>query len=497
MIAEEGRLNKDIYLKASEKSGIVFDGSQVLYGKLRPYLHNWLNPDFKGVAVGDWWVLNPNDIDKNFLYRLIQSSRFDNIANQSSGSKMPRADWNLISNSEFLIPLSKEEQNKIGAYFDNLDNLITLHQCKCDNTKIIIYIAWEQRKFADFTWNAGKRNKEDLDLEPYAITNERGFIRQCDAHDDFGYMKDTDRKAYNIVKSNSFAYNPARINVGSIGYYKGSENVIVSSLYEVFQTDNYVNDRFLWHWFKSDEFPRWIEKLQEGSVRLYFYYDKLCECQLYMSSVEEQEKIASFLDNLDCLITLHQQKYIFAKYVSKYAKNDILEAESASVGGSRTSFWKKEIFNMGMMTVYHGGYKAVEQPEIRKGRNTKDFGTGFYCTIIKEQAQRWARRYDTKVVSIYDVRMEADLNIKEFKEMTEEWLDFIVACRSGLSHDYDIVIGAMADDQIYNYVSDYMDGVITREQFWVLAKFKYPTHQIAFCTERSLKCLEYRDCEVL
>ncbi|MFQ8825614.1 MAG: hypothetical protein ACLR8Q_12680 [[Ruminococcus] lactaris] len=80
---------------------------------------------------------------------------------------------------------------------------------------------WEQRKFADFTWDAGKRNKEDLDLEPYAITNEHGFIRQRDAHDDFGYMKDTDRKAYNIVQPNSFAYNPARINVGSIGYYKG------------------------------------------------------------------------------------------------------------------------------------------------------------------------------------------------------------------------------------------------------------------------------------
>lgn len=173
---------------------------------------------------------------------------------------------------------------------------------------------WEQRKFGDFTWDAGKRNKEDLDLEPYAITNEHGFIRQCDAHDDFGYMKDTDRKAYNIVKPNSFAYNPARINVGSIGYYKGVENVIVSSLYEVFQTDNYVNDRFLWHWFKSDEFPRWIERLQEGSVRLYFYYDKLCECQLYMPSLEEQEKIASFLDNLDHLITLHQRKIcIFIK----------------------------------------------------------------------------------------------------------------------------------------------------------------------------------------
>lgn len=150
---------------------------------------------------------------------------------------------------------------------------------------------------------------------------------------------------------------------------------------------------------------------------------------------------------------------------------------------------------MGKMSVYHGSYMPIKSPEIRKGRNTKDFGVGFYCTIIKEQAQRWARRYDTKVVSIYDVRINSNLNIKEFKEMTEEWLDFIIACRSGKSHNYDIVIGAMADDQIYNFISDYIDGVITREQFWVLAKFKYPTHQIVFCTKEALKCLEYRGFE--
>ena len=128
VVAEEGRLNKDVHLKETVKSGITFDGSQVLYGKLRPYLHNWLNPDFKGIAVGDWWVLKPINIDKKFLYRLIQTQQFDNIANQSSGSKMPRADWNLISNSEFTVPFSKEEQSKIGRYFDGLDNLITLHQ---------------------------------------------------------------------------------------------------------------------------------------------------------------------------------------------------------------------------------------------------------------------------------------------------------------------------------------------------------------------------------
>ena len=136
---------------------------------------------------------------------------------------------------------------------------------------------------------------------------------------------------------------------------------------------------------------------------------------------------------------------------------------------------------MAKMTVYHGGYISVENPQVRIGRNTKDFGTGFYCTVIKEQAQRWAKRYDTKVVSIYEVRLNLDLNIKEFQEMTEEWLDFIIDCRSGKSHN--------------NYISDYIEGVITRDQFWSLAKFKYPTHQINFCTEKALKCLEYRGFE--
>ena len=130
VLAEEGRLIKDIRMKEIKKTGIGFDGTQVLYGKLRPYLHNWLNPDFEGVAVGDWWVLKPVKMDKNFLYRLIQTRKFDEIANQSTGSKMPRADWNLVSNAEFSIPFSLDEQKKIAGVFDNLDNLIILHQRK-------------------------------------------------------------------------------------------------------------------------------------------------------------------------------------------------------------------------------------------------------------------------------------------------------------------------------------------------------------------------------
>lgn len=150
---------------------------------------------------------------------------------------------------------------------------------------------------------------------------------------------------------------------------------------------------------------------------------------------------------------------------------------------------------MGKMLVYHGSYTEIEVPEIRKGKNTKDFGTGFYCTVMKEQARRWARRYHTPVVNVYTLLMEEGLNILEFKEMTDEWLDFIIDCRAGKEHNYDIVIGAMANDQIYNYIADYIDGIITRKQFWALAKFKYPTHQINFCTEEALECLKYVYCE--
>lgn len=130
VITEAGRLNKDVNQKEVVKKGIVFDGSQVLYGKLRPYLHNWLNPDFSGVAVGDWWVLKPIDTDKSFLYRLVQTQQFDDVANQSAGSKMPRADWNFVSNSEFAVPVSQDEQTMIGEYFSSLDTLITLHHRK-------------------------------------------------------------------------------------------------------------------------------------------------------------------------------------------------------------------------------------------------------------------------------------------------------------------------------------------------------------------------------
>lgn len=262
--------------------------------------------------------------DSQFLMQWLRKSK-ENII----GTYLQGGQGNLSGNivKELIIDIpTYEEQKEIGAYLKKLDHLITLHQRKRMLRRCFFSIDWEQRKFVEFVKNAAKKNKDNIDLEPYAVTNDRGFIAQKDAHDDFGYMSNVDRTAYNIVPPNSFAYNPARINVGSLGYYEGTENVIVSSLYEVFQTEEYIDDKFLLHWFKSDSFPRWIEKLQEGSVRLYFYFDKLVQCQMMVPSLEEQKRISAYLDSIDQLITLHQCKSNFCK------KNEVNAWEQRKLG---------------------------------------------------------------------------------------------------------------------------------------------------------------------
>ena len=150
------------------------------------------------------------------------------------------------------------------------------------------------------------------------------------------------------------------------------------------------------------------------------------------------------------------------------------------------------------MLIYHGSRETVENPEIRTARYYKDFGFGFYCTLIRPQAERWAVRFSGEgVVNIYEYEPDPALKLLSFSEMTEEWLDFIVACRTGNPHNYDIVEGPMANDTIFNYVQDYVDGNITRSAFWELARFKKPTHQISFHTPEALHTLRFVKGEIV
>lgn len=141
---------------------------------------------------------------------------------------------------------------------------------------------------------------------------------------------------------------------------------------------------------------------------------------------------------------------------------------------------------------YQGDNKVLDEPKIYLDGSYKDFGYGFYCTNFEKQAKRWALTKKNKhVVNVYSYTENKNLNCLIFKEMSDEWLDFVVSSRQGIRHDYDIVEGPMADDTIWNYVDDFARGLISRTAFWELVKFKYPTHQIVFCTEAALKCLAY------
>ena len=146
--------------------------------------------------------------------------------------------------------------------------------------------------------------------------------------------------------------------------------------------------------------------------------------------------------------------------------------------------------------VRYGSAVVVRDPVVLKTGYHKDFGFGFYCTVLREQAIRWAVRF-TGTGYLLHFRYSADpsLKVKKFDVMTDEWLDFIVASRRGISHEYDIVEGPMANDTIYNYVQDFIDGKISRAAFWELAKFKYPTHQISFLTEKALATLTFLKAE--
>ncbi len=95
------------------------------------------------------------------------------------------------------------------------------------------------------------------------------------------------------------------------------------------------------------------------------------------------------------------------------------------------------------------------------------------------------------IVNLYKYTELPDLKTKVFEKMTEEWLQFVVDCRRGIKHEYDIVEGPMADDTIWDYVEDYMAERISKAAFWELVKFKYPTHQIVFCTQRALRTIKY------
>ena len=175
-------------------------------------------------------------------------------------------------------------------------------------TKVgIVPVEWEVIRFQDVTSKTGKdKNNDEIDYPVYSINNKTGFFPQDDQFENSGYSN-TSKDLYKVVYKNEFAYNPARINVGSIGLLKDQNAVVISSLYVCFKMNINCNTAFFEQYFKSHRFNFDVNNYTEGSVREYLFYDNFSKIHTALPPLPEQQKIAEILSMQDKLIELQEE----------------------------------------------------------------------------------------------------------------------------------------------------------------------------------------------
>ncbi|WP_154855143.1 restriction endonuclease subunit S [Cyclobacterium xiamenense] len=168
---------------------------------------------------------------------------------------------------------------------------------------------WEIDTLGGLTKVISKRNKENKNLPVYSINNKEGFLPQGEQFEGISSSKrNYDISLYKVIEKNTFAYNPARINIGSIGYSGNLHNIIISSLYVCFKTNDKVSDEFLLYFFDTSHFYNEVGNNVEGGIRSYLFYQNFSNITIPIPSIIEQQKIASCLSSLDELIAAHKDK---------------------------------------------------------------------------------------------------------------------------------------------------------------------------------------------
>ena len=156
------------------------------------------------------------------------------------------------------------------------------------------------------------------------------------------------------------------------------------------------------------------------------------------------------------------------------------------------------------MIFYHGSFLEVAKPDLMHSRPNLDFGRGFYVTPLYEQAEKWCSRFKRRgkvgIISQYNFEenRELELKILKFDSYSEEWLDFILNCRTGKdSTDYDLVVGGIANDKVFNTVELFFDGLINKTEAINRLRYEKPNLQICFRTDKALSLLHFEGSEVL
>ncbi|MGJ1198700.1 restriction endonuclease subunit S [Sphingobacterium spiritivorum] len=281
-----------------------------------------------GIALGGDLNIIKTKNNGIFLSYYLNSKKKMEIANLAQGISVVHLYSSQLASLSLSLP-KLNEQNRISSFLALIDERIQtqnkiieelkllkitiskklfLRQLRFKNGNNENYIDWNTKKLGEVTTLINKRNKNNEKLPVYSINNKLGFVPQSEQFEgvdseDRGY----DIKLYKIIDKNTFAYNPARINVGSIGYSENLENIIISSLYVCFKTDNTVNDNFLYQYLKTDFFNREVLKNVEGGVRDYLFYDNFARIKFDLPCIEEQKKIADYLSSIDSKIDIESQ----------------------------------------------------------------------------------------------------------------------------------------------------------------------------------------------
>ncbi|CAM3991419.1 Type I restriction enzyme, S subunit [Elizabethkingia bruuniana] len=281
-----------------------------------------------GIALGGDLNIIKTNINGIFLSYYLNSKKKMEIANLAQGISVVHLYSSQLASLSLSLP-KLNEQNRISSFLALIDERIQTQNKIIEELKLLKitiskklfsrqlrfkngnnenYIDWNTKKLGEVTTLVNKRNKNNEKLPVYSINNKLGFVPQSEQFEgvdseDRGY----DIKLYKIIDTNTFAYNPARINVGSIGYSENLENIIISSLYVCFKTDNTVNDNFLYQYLKTDFFNREVLRNVEGGVRDYLFYDNFARIKFGLPCIEEQKKIADYLSSIDSKIDIESQ----------------------------------------------------------------------------------------------------------------------------------------------------------------------------------------------
>ena len=298
---------------------IEYQKGDILLSNIRPYLKKVWFSDRKGGCSADVFVLRGDKCDQHFLYYVIASDRFINyVMSGVKGVKMPRGDKNQMKKYAFSIP-TNTEQRKIAKFLSMLDERIKLQNKIIEKLetliKGIVELAFSHAATSNtlgcYITQISQRNKTGKDLPVLSVSNKHGFVEQSEQFEDRIIASD-DTSNYKIVDINDFAYNPARINVGSIARLKDKECGIVSPMYICFRTSKDILPEYLELFFKTVTFSFEVGKRLEGSVRLCLSYESLCEIVIPIISIREQQSLVKMVT------TFHSKLDVEKGFLSSY-----------------------------------------------------------------------------------------------------------------------------------------------------------------------------------